>query len=212
MTIQQVFIVRHGETDYNLSGRWQGHLDIPLNKLGREQAHRVAEALAPRGLQAVYSSDLSRALETAQIIAARCGLHQVRTDKRLRELNCGVFQGLTRSEIAATYPLEQTHWDHNDDYVIPNGESRLQVQARVYDFWNFLMAREKAETIAIVSHGGTIRWLLNTLFDRALIDSYQFVNTSLTMLERQGHAWQLVMVGDTSHLADHSGRGDLRVL
>jgi broad specificity phosphatase PhoE len=211
MTVRQVYIVRHGETDYNLSGRWQGHLDIPLNKLGREQAHRVAEALAPRGLQAVYSSDLSRALETAQIIAAKCGLPSVRTDKRLRELNCGIFQGLTRSEIAATYPLEQTHWDHNDDYAIPNGESRLQVQARVYDFWNFLMERETARTIALVSHGGTIRWLLNALFDRALIDAYHFVNTSVTMIERQGQTWHLAMVGDTSHL-DHSGRGDLRVL
>jgi broad specificity phosphatase PhoE len=211
MTVQQVFIVRHGETDYNLSGRWQGHLDIPLNKLGREQAQQVASALASRGLQVVYSSDLSRALETAQAIAAEAGLSQVRTDKRLRELNCGIFQGLTRSEIALTYPLEISHWDHSDDFVIPTGESRLQVKARVADFWQYLMRNETAERVAIVSHGGSIRWLLNSLFDKAMIDGYHFVNTSVTTLERDGDEWKLVTVGDASHL-DRSARGDLRVL
>ncbi|MFQ3647849.1 MAG: histidine phosphatase family protein [Anaerolineae bacterium] len=211
MTVQQVFIVRHGETDYNLSGRWQGHLDIPLNRLGREQAQQVASALASRGLQAVYSSDLARALETAQAIAAGAGLTQVRTDKRLRELNCGIFQGLTRSEIALTYPLEINHWDHSDDFVIPTGESRLQVKARVADFWQYLMRHETAERVAIVSHGGSIRWLLNSLFDKALIDGYHFVNTSVTTLEREGDHWKLVTVGDASHL-DRSARGDLRVL
>lgn len=211
MTVQQVFLVRHGETDYNLSGRWQGHLDIPLNRQGREQAQQVAAALASRGLQAIYSSDLSRALETAQTIAAAAGLSQVRTDKRLRELNCGIFQGLTRSEIALTYPMEINHWDHSDDYVIPSGESRLQVKARVADFWNYLMQHETAERVAIVSHGGSIRWILNHLFDKAVIDGYHFVNTSVTTLERAGKGWRLVSVGDASHL-DRSARGDLRAL
>lgn len=211
MAVQQVFIVRHGETDYNLSWRWQGHLDIPLNRMGREQAQQVANALAPCGIQAIYSSDLLRALETAQIIAARIGLPQVRTDKRLRELHCGVFQGLTRSEITLTYPLEISHWDHNDDYVIPTGESRLQVKARVADFWNYLMQHETAERVAIVSHGGSIRWLLNHLFDKAIIDGYHFVNTSVTMLERVVDTWQLLRAGDASHL-DRGTHGDLRAL
>lgn len=205
MSIQQVFIVRHGETDYNLSGRWQGYLDIPLNAMGREQARQVGQALAGRGITAVYSSDLIRAHDTGKGIAQACQLAEVQVDARLREINCGIFQGLTRSEILATYPLEQTHWDNSDNYCVPNGESRNQAQERAYEFWQQLIASTTDECVAVVSHGGTIRWLLNRLFTPTLIAGHHFVNTSITTLTRNGTAWNLTRVGDVAHL-DRSGR------
>ncbi len=199
MSVQQIFIVRHGETDYNLNGRWQGHLDIPLNKMGRDQAQLVGEALRNRNIGAIYSSDLTRAYDTAQAISAATGI-SIEKDVRLREIHCGIFQGLTRSEILQTYPLEQNHWDNSDGYPVPQGESRLQVQARVFAFFEEVTTTSNVENVVFVSHGGTIRWLLNKLCPPEIVAGYHFYNTSVTTLQRVVAKWVLVRAGDTSHL------------
>lgn len=199
MTLNIVHWVRHGETDYNLNGRWQGTLDIPLNETGRRQAERVAEAFRSVPIACLYSSDLSRAYETAQRIAAPRGLEIVK-DARLREIALGKFQGLTRQEIASTYPLEYVYWQNSDKYVVPNGESRLGLQARVMSFWDELLRTCVYEEVAIVTHGGTIRWMLNALAPQTIL-TRSIENASITTLVRDGAAWHVTRLGDISHLS-----------
>ena len=98
-----ILLVRHGETDWNLERRWQGHIDRPLNDVGRAQARALADRLDSEPFAAVYSSDLARARETAEIVAAAHGL-PVHLDPRLREADVGEWSGLTADEIERRYP------------------------------------------------------------------------------------------------------------
>src|SRR6186997_3178407 len=102
--MKRILLVRHGQTDWNAAGRWQGHEDIPLNATGLEQARALANHLRARPISAVYSSDLKRAQMTGAAIAEALGL-ALKTDPRWRELHLGVFQGLTTPEINAKYPV-----------------------------------------------------------------------------------------------------------
>jgi broad specificity phosphatase PhoE len=200
MTLQHVYIVRHGETDYNLTGRWQGTLDVPLNSKGREQAQATAGAFAGIPIGKIYASDLSRAFETAKAIANANGVTSIHTDTRLREISVGVFQGLTREQIAETYPLEFNYWQNSDSYVVPQGESRLQLQARAYAFWQEVIETDTTPHIVVVTHGGTIRWLLGSIFSQETTLGKHLENTSITTLQRVEGRWLAYKVGDTSHL------------
>src|SRR5919204_5528893 len=125
----ELLLVRHGETDWNVQQRWQGHQDPPLNALGREQARALAEALAGEGIDAVYTSDLRRARETAEIVAARLGV-EVRPLPDLREIDVGTWSGLTMDEIRTRWPeaIERMHergWGWGD------GETPDDLRARV---------------------------------------------------------------------------------
>ncbi|MDL1899193.1 histidine phosphatase family protein [Anaerolineae bacterium CFX9] len=213
METKRVLLIRHGETDWNVSGRWQGTIDIELNDLGREQALRVARYLRDRRLGAIFASDLRRAAETAAIIGREHGLDPV-LDPRWRELNLGVFQGLTRDEIIARYPREWKD-SHNDfmGYRFPNGESRLIMQERSYQALQHALAANGDGDIVVVTHGGTIRILLRRLvgdeIDKPMV---HISNTSITTLETDdGEHFRLVGVGQVDHLnADvvHNDQGE----
>jgi len=150
--------MRHGETDWNVAGRWQGHTDIPLNSTGREQAHVVAETLRHAGLGGVVSSDLSRARETARIVATRLGLDLVYVDASLRERAFGPFEGLTRDECVRLHPEAWQAW--REEHVAPEGaEDVATLAVRVV-----AGLRRAAEEVArddaaalVVTHGGALR-------------------------------------------------------
>jgi broad specificity phosphatase PhoE len=117
-----LFLVRHGETDWNLERRWQGHADPPLNGTGRRQAEALAASLAGRGIDAIWSSDLARARETAEVVAERL-CSTVRLDARLREVDVGEWSGLTTAEVERRYPeglrrraAGWTGWESGEDY------------------------------------------------------------------------------------------------
>lgn len=202
MTIRRVLLVRHGETDYNINGRWQGHLDVPLNAEGEHQAQCLAAHLKDTKLAAIYSSDLSRALETARPLAAEQRL-EIITDPRLREVNLGVFQGLTRNQIADLYPLEHDRWHHDDGFVVPGGESRLQLQARMFAVFQELTMTAAGETILLMTHGGSIRRLLLQLFSPEVLVGKGIDNTSITTLAKEGDEWRLIEFAATDHLKVH---------
>ena len=158
MTRRLVFMTRHGETDWNLEGRWQGHTDVPLNDKGRAQARAVAEALRDAGLAGLVSSDLSRARETAEIVGASLGLGVAYVDADLRERMFGVFEGLTRAECARLHPAAWRAWDEEqrpaDGVELPSA-----VVARVTAAIGRAaerIAREGAPVL-LVSHGGALR-------------------------------------------------------
>jgi broad specificity phosphatase PhoE len=204
--IERVYIVRHGETDYNATGRWQGALDIPLNAQGRQQAALLAQWLVAQGetIDRIYTSDLTRAHETAEIIAKVYNL-EVEKDLRLRETNVGVFQGLTNHEIDTQYGDIRHAWNNDDHYVLPNGESRMQVHDRMMEVWKDWTNTLPLRHLMIVSHGGAIRWLLRGLFPEIDHEAYHLPNTSLTIVQRTQTGWVLERVGTVIHLPSDSG-------
>lgn len=201
MNMKRILLIRHGQTDWNAEGRWQGHVDVPLNATGIAQARALAEHLRGRPISAVYSSDLKRAHATAAAIAERFKL-PVQDDPRWRELLLGAFQGLTTSEITAKYPQEmQKMRDDYMGYVVPQGESRRAMQTRAYAAYSEIAASEAAPEIAIVSHGGPIRVLLLKLFgDEILHRSVQ--NTSVSIIETDGQTHRLLETAGTPHLVE----------
>ena len=149
-----LILVRHGETDWNAQHRWQGHSDTALNESGRVQARRLADELEP--VDALYSSDLARASETAEIIAERLGL-DVRLDPRLRERGFGSWEGRTAEEIEASFPEEQRRWREGAGAGAHDAEQFKAFAARVGSFVDEVVPQHPGEQVLVVSHGGTIR-------------------------------------------------------
>jgi probable phosphoglycerate mutase len=153
---------RHGETDWNAAGRWQGQTDVSLNLVGREQARALAAGLRGEAIRAVGSSDLSRARQTAEIVAADLGLALGYIDAAFRERAYGVFEGLTRAECMARYPAEWPHFDADPGRLPPGVEPLDQVAERMLR--GLRTASEQMGSPAlIVSHGRAIRSLVGTV-------------------------------------------------
>ena len=143
-----ILLARHGETEWNRIGRYQGWADPPLNDTGREQARALAEQLRSTPFDAVYSSDLRRARETAEIVAAPHDVPVV-VEPGLREVNVGEWSGLTRAEVERRFPGGER----------PGGETREEHSARVLAAAERIARRHSGERILLVSHGGTMRAL-----------------------------------------------------
>lgn len=201
MALERVLLIRHGQTDWNVTGRWQGTIPVGLNAEGREQARSLAAHLRGRPIRTVMSSDLPRAFDTAAALAAVVGV-EAQADERLREFAMGVFQGNTRVEIETNLAAEWAgfradYWD----YQIPQGESRRDLQNRVYAAWLDLVAQAPGPEAALVSHGGSIRVLLMRLFPGdERVQHTHIDNTSVTMLEKDGTGWQLLELNAVDHL------------
>ena len=170
-----IYLARHGETPWNRVGRWQGQTDVPMSDTGREQARALAERLRHLGLARVHASHLSRALETAQIVAAHLGLPAPAVDARLRERGYGVFEGLTREECAARHPHAWERYLADRRAVPPQAEPPDEVVARITAAMHAI-ARADAATDSdgaaatpagptlVISHGGTIRSFIHAMF------------------------------------------------
>jgi len=157
-------VIRHGETLWNTEGRQQGHLNSDLSELGLRQARAVADALAGEHFDALYSSDLGRAVQTAETIAQRSGLDVI-TDARLRERHLGIMQGLTIAEFQQKHPEEHTRFRAGDpDYALPHGESSRQRHDRNVACLNDVVQRHPGQRLLIVAHGG----VLDSLFRHTL--------------------------------------------
>lgn len=153
--MQELLLVRHGQTDWNLAHRVQGHTDTPLNAVGREQACALADSLAAPSLVAVYSSDLSRAYETAIAVARVHGL-EVTVDRDLREKNFGSWEGLTDTEIADRFPdAVRGRWG--------DGETTEEVAERAVAAIERIRRRHPVGRVLVVSHGGALRAILDHL-------------------------------------------------
>lgn len=153
----KLYLVRHGETEWNAVGKFQGHSDVPLSDLGRQQAKKLALRLGSTKIDAFYSSDLSRAMETATIIAKEHH-SQVSYLPDLREINFGKWEGLTYDEISQNYGQLSTHWRSNPvDTQIPNGEKLQDVAIRCQRAINEIINGHAGETVLVATHGGVIR-------------------------------------------------------
>lgn len=199
MIVERVLFIRHGETDWNVQQRWQGFEPTALNEKGLQQANALALYLRQRPIRAIHCSDLPRATQTAAALAQQLGL-EPQTDTRWREIHVGIFQGLPLDEVKRLYPTELVRFFSNDvDFVIPNGESRRMLGERVYGAFQEAVQQSHGPEIAIVSHGGTIRRLIATLFGEEA-DKIFLPNTSITIVERSKSGWNLAAVGQAPHL------------
>ncbi|NCF66636.1 MAG: histidine phosphatase family protein [Chloroflexi bacterium] len=196
-----ILLIRHGLTDWNAEHRWQGHEDIPLNATGTDQARALARRLAGWPIQALYSSDLLRAAQTADILAAAVGLPVTR-DSAWRERDVGAFQGLTHAEIQAQYPnefAEMTRGTINP----PHGEDTQKLHARAVSAFDKLVTRHAGQMVAVVSHGGLLHTaLLYVLglpigeYDRLSLRG----NTGISIVEIGNGRPRLSRLNDTAHL------------
>lgn len=151
-----LLLIRHGETDWNVQGRWQGQADVPLNQRGRQQAINIAQTLRYIDIHAIYSSDLQRAWHTARELA-RVKELPIQLDTRLREIHQGEWQGLLIDEIISKYAQEfRQRRDNPLQVAPPGGETTLHVQERVLSVLNNILMKHPDETVAIVSHGFVI--------------------------------------------------------
>jgi broad specificity phosphatase PhoE len=151
--VTTLLLVRHGETDWNRDGRWQGHSDTHLNDVGREQAAALAAELD--GVDVIYSSDLARARETAEIVAGRLDL-PVHLDARLRERSFGAWEGKTGPEIESEFAAAHAQWLAGGAGA-DDAEPFAEFAARIESFVADVLERHPEETVLIVAHGGSIR-------------------------------------------------------
>jgi alpha-ribazole phosphatase len=152
----RLLLIRHGETDWNVEGRWQGQADVPLNRRGRQQAVTVARSLCNTNIHAIYSSDLQRAWQTARVLARIKNL-PIQGDARLREIHQGEWQGLLIDEIQMKYAHEfRRRHDNPLQVAPPGGETALQARDRVVNMVNEIVKKHAEDTVAVVSHGFVI--------------------------------------------------------
>ena len=195
-------LVRHGETDWNAQRRIQGQIDIPLNEKGRVQAAATAAGLAGERFDAVYSSDLARAWQTAQPIAAALGL-PLHAEPGLRERHYGRMQGLTAEEARVQFPALYAPYAARDPhYDLDGGESLDVFAARVAAALRELAQRHEGQSLVLVAHGGVLDVVYRHATGRCLRQPRDFPvpNAGLNWIEYRDSAWQVVAWADQAHL------------
>lgn len=196
-------VVRHGETTWNAEKRIQGHIDVGLNAVGLAQADAAANWLSGQTIAALYSSDLQRALQTAQRIAAV--LNKVVTSRpEFRERRYGLFEGRTYEESRAIYPLEYGAFERREpDFVIPGGESLQQLHYRVCGGLQRIAADHPGETVVVVTHGGVLDIINRLVRGTPLVKPRDFLipNAGISWISVCDGVWRLDAWGETAHLA-----------
>jgi 2,3-bisphosphoglycerate-dependent phosphoglycerate mutase len=213
----QILFIRHGETEWNRVKRIQGFIDIPLATSGLEQAERLAHRLADEAqqgarLDAIYSSDLQRAQQTAQPIAQVLGL-PLQLREGLRERSYGAFQGYDRDEIAERYPDEYERWQSRDaGFAPPEGESMRTFYHRVMDAITPIVAAHPGGRVACVAHGGVLDCVYRFARDLSLEvpRDYALLNTSVNVVDFDGGKATVKSWADVSHLDTPSEDDTLR--
>jgi len=198
----RLIFIRHGQTEWNVEGRVQGHADSELTGQGRSQAAAVGKRLKELEFTRLYSSDLLRTRQTSEIIAGHTG-HDIITDPRLREKNMGVFQGLTRAEMEEKYSDELAlRRTRGPDYVVPHGESDRQFFARNTACFEELAENHGNETIVVVAHGGVLKNLFYFVVGLPLEAPrrHSILNSSLNTVIKENGRWRLETWGDVTHL------------
>ncbi|MBU2511045.1 histidine phosphatase family protein [bacterium] len=202
----KILVIRHGETQWNIEGRWQGHLDSPLTENGNRQAQAVANSLVELKFETLYSSDLGRALETAVYISKATG-KTIIEDKRIRERGLGIFEGLTTTEMKKKYPQEFEafmNFEKTDpDFAVEGAESIRQRFDRNVSFFNDIAGQHPGKTVVVVCHGGVVDSLFRYVIGIPLIipRNYKIWNSGKSLFSCFNGKWQLQTFGDISHLS-----------
>ncbi|NQW57411.1 MAG: histidine phosphatase family protein [Polynucleobacter sp.] len=206
-----ILLVRHGETDWNRAKRLQGHLDISLNQEGITQANRLGKSLVNEPIDIAYSSDLSRAFDTAQAILAQRSIPHF-IDQSLRERCYGEIQGMTYAQIEAELPDNHRAWHSRDpDFQPKNGESLRQFYQRVEAGMLQIAKAHLGQTILVVAHGGILDCMFRLASGISIEDQMKvdLLNTSLNRLQYDGQKFQIKTWADLSHLENQSALDEI---
>lgn len=205
-----IYLVRHGETEGNLDDKAQGHFNASLTYRGRLQAEAVAKRLSDVQFDAIYSSDLRRAFDTAKAIATHHPDILIQTSEKIREYNFGDYEDSLWDDVDGEAPETFRRWKNlvtRSEIEFPNGESMSNAWNRIGDFVNEIKAthRDKNETILIVGHGGSLQGIFAHLLNLDISNQWGFVfnNTSVTVLIEHlytQNGWRTYQFNDTSHL------------
>ena len=210
MSATKLVLVRHGETAWNVEGRIQGHLDIPLNDIGLAQAAAVGARLSGENFDAIYSSDLIRAYRTASPVVVNPEIDIVR-DERLRERNLGVLQGLTGEEAVIAQPAAWKVFKSREaDLALAGGESLGGFSRRILDFVEKILVAHAGRRILAVTHGGALDVVYRHATRRPLSAPRDFTiyNASVNVISVNGGRWAIESWGDISHLPQELAMDD----
>lgn len=204
----EVLLIRHGETAWNAVRRLQGHLDIPLNEEGERQAAALGRALRDEALDAIISSDLQRARQTAQAIAAPRGM-TVQTERGLRERCYGAFEGMLYPEIGERYPDAYAAWQRRDiDARFPPGvhvaETIREFSGRVIGTIERLLTDRRYRKVALVAHGGVLECAYRAAQGLGFAHKRDFdiFNASINRFHWDGQVLKILQWGDVAHLKE----------
>lgn len=193
-----------------MNGRYQGQSDVQLTVAGKEQAAKLAEHFPVKEIDAVYASDLNRAMVTAEAVAGRFGL-SVQAEPAFREISFGEWEGLTYEQIVAKWPEAMGNFlQHPDILEIPGGETFPAVQKRAVARLEELVAKHEGQTIAIVAHGAVLRTLLTAALHMPLqyLWSIRQFNTAVNIVRYDAGASPTVeLLNSTSHLGSEQPQG-----
>ena len=183
MKLKNIYVIRHGETDWNKDHRFQGATDIKLNDLGREQAIKLRPVLQQLQIESVYSSPLSRAYETAELATQELKL-SIQKDERLRETNIGEVEGLSLDELIQKFgPDSITRWRSYDerllDFRFPNGESKREMMYRVRRAFIDIAQNSNRNSVAVFAHGMVMRAMTYIFAEGMPWDLNHFSNCSV---------------------------------
>ena len=203
LPVTRVFLVRHGATQLTVEGRFAGAVGVDLSDEGRWQAAQLGQRLRAEALTAVYSSPLSRAVDTANIIASACGV-TTQLREGLQEISHGHWEGMTRAEVEATFDGEYAAWEEDPFTFAPDGgESGVAVLARALPVIREIVTRHAGHRVLVVSHKATIRLVISSLlgFDaRGYRDRLDQAPACLNVLDFKDAARaRLMLFNDTSH-------------
>lgn len=198
-----VYLIRHAETKWNADGRFQGQADTVLSELGRRQAAALGVRLAALSPLSIYTSDLTRARETAELAASVAGLTAV-PDPSFREVDVGSWQGLTFNEVRESMPESFAEWvSGRSGFRFPQGETYEEAAARAMERLEALAAAQDGGRFAVVSHGGVLRAMVYSVL--GMDDNHRgrmtLTNTGISAIEGKPRRWRVVLLNDTCHLA-----------
>ena len=200
----KLYIARHGETVWNREGRIQGHTNVGLSERGLEQARLLGRRLRDVSIDVAYSSDLSRAADTAATALEGQDI-PLHTSSRLREYHKGAFEGLTEPELRARYPSEYPGYIAKDlDYAPEGGESTRAVSARITAVIDEIKERHLGDNVLVVGHGGSLRAAMMALLGMSMDANWRFVfgNCTLTIVDTYHDNAVLRLFNDGSHLVE----------
>lgn len=197
----RLYLIRHGQTDWNATGQWQGQTDIPLNQRGRAQAAALAPRLAPVALEHLYVSDLQRCVQTAALAAPNVPRS---FDVRLREIDVGEVAGKTSLDFPEGHPLRRRGFSVGDPAVpFPGGESAVDLQRRAVAALHEILGRHPDGAVGIFSHGGTLKTIICHILGLTLEHRghFRLDNCGLSMVQIEPGRQEMLCLNDTSHLA-----------
>ena len=200
----RILLIRHGETKWNLEGRYQGQIDTELSERGYEQARKLGLALKDVKIDAAYATPLSRAKETAREVAEHHGL-EVQISPGLTEIAHGEWEGLLSSEVKEKYGVMVDQWHSTPHEVdMPGGENLRQIQERSMAALADIAAKHPGETVLVVAHDATNKVLVCGILGIDLKNFWQIKqdNTCINVLEYENNNWRACLLNDTCHMGE----------